>query len=216
MIEYICFAKFRKCRANFQFAKKSFFKFMANCKSALRKMNQKRLILSNPLLEIMISRLCQQLIETHGDFSASVIMGLQPRGIFLAERIAAALEKLIGKKIHLGYLDATFYRDDFRRRDSPLKPNATKIPFVIENQKVILIDDVLATGRMVRAALDAMTAFGRPEKVELLVLINRRYNRDLPIEPNYTGLKVNTVDTQRVLVEWKEQGAEEDRIWLIG
>jgi pyrimidine operon attenuation protein / uracil phosphoribosyltransferase len=179
-------------------------------------MTQKRLILSNPLLEIMISRLCQQLIENHGDFSSSVIMGLQPRGIFLAERITAELEKLINKKIHLGYLDATFYRDDFRRRDSPLKPNATKIPFEIESQRVILIDDVLATGRMVRAALDAMTAFGRPEKVELLVLINRRYNRDLPIEPNYTGLKVNTLATQRVLVEWKEQGSDEDRIWLIG
>lgn len=179
-------------------------------------MTQKRLILSNPLLSIMISRLCQQLIENHGDFSSSVIMGLQPRGIHLAERIAAELEKLVGKKINLGYLDATFYRDDFRRRDSPLKPNATKIPFVIENQRVILIDDVLATGRMVRAALDAMTAFGRPEKVELLVLINRRYNRDLPIEPNYTGLKVNTLDSQRVLVEWREQGAEEDKIWLMG
>jgi pyrimidine operon attenuation protein/uracil phosphoribosyltransferase len=179
-------------------------------------MTQKRLILSNPLLDIMISRLCQQLIENHGDFSESVVLGLQPRGIYLAERIVAELEKLIGNKINLGHLDATFYRDDFRRRDSPLKPNSTKVPFMIEGKRVILIDDVLATGRMVRAALDAMTAFGRPEKVELLVLINRSYNRDLPIEPNYTGLMVNTLDTQRVLVEWKEQGAEEDRIWLMG
>jgi pyrimidine operon attenuation protein / uracil phosphoribosyltransferase len=175
----------------------------------------KRLILSNPLLDITLNRLCQQLIENHGDFGSTVILGLQPRGIYLAERITEKLRAETGIAIKLGYLDATFYRDDFRRRDSPLKPNETKIPFVIENQRVILIDDVLATGRMVRAAIDAMQAFGRPEKVELLCLINRRYNRDLPIQPDYTGMRVNTVDEQRVLVEWKEQGHEEDKIWLI-
>ncbi|AFK03278.1 phosphoribosyltransferase [Emticicia oligotrophica DSM 17448] len=176
----------------------------------------KRLILSNPLLDITINRLCQQLIENHADFSNSVILGLQPRGIHLAERITKKLSEETGIAIKLGYLDATFFRDDFRRRDSPLKPNATKVPFVIEGKKVILIDDVLATGRMVRAAIDAMQAFGRPEKVELLCLINRRYERDLPIQPDYTGMRVNTLDTQRVLVEWTEQGHEEDQIWLIG
>lgn len=176
----------------------------------------KRLILSNPLLDITINRLCQQLIENHGDFSNSVILGLQPRGIHLAERITKKLSEETSIAIKLGYLDATFFRDDFRRRDSPLKPNATKVPFVIEGKKVILIDDVLATGRMVRAAIDAMQAFGRPEKVELLCLINRRYERDLPIQPDYTGMRVNTLDTQRVLVEWTEQGHEEDQIWLIG
>lgn len=177
---------------------------------------QKRLILSNPLLDITINRLCQQLIENHADFTDSVVLGLQPRGIYLAERITQRLRDLTNQNIKLGYLDATFFRDDFRRRDTPLKPNETKIPFVIEGKKVILIDDVLATGRMVRAALDAMQAFGRPEKVELLCLINRRYERDIPIQPDYTGMRVNTLDTQRVLVEWTEQGAEEDRIWLIG
>ncbi len=176
----------------------------------------KRLILSNPLLDITLNRLCQQLIENHGDFSNSVILGLQPRGIFLAERIAKKLTEETNINIKLGYLDATFFRDDFRRRDTPLKPNETKVPFVIENKKVILIDDVLATGRMVRAALDAMQAFGRPEKVELFCLVNRRYERDLPIQPDYTGIPVNTLDTQRVLVEWKEQGHDEDMIWLIG
>jgi pyrimidine operon attenuation protein/uracil phosphoribosyltransferase len=175
-----------------------------------------RLILSNPLLDITLNRLCQQLIEKHRDFSNSVILGLQPRGIYLAERITKKLREETNIDIKLGYLDATFFRDDFRRRDSPLKPNETKVPFVIENKKVILIDDVLATGRMVRAAIDAMQAFGRPEKVELLCLINRRYERDFPIQPDYTGMRVNTLDTQRVLVEWKEQGNEEDKIWLIG
>ncbi|OIN58999.1 bifunctional pyr operon transcriptional regulator/uracil phosphoribosyltransferase PyrR [Arsenicibacter rosenii] len=179
-------------------------------------MNQQRLILSSPLLEIVISRLCQELIENHQSFDNTVILGMQPRGIYFAERVSRELSRLLGKTIQVGRLDATFYRDDFRRRDSPLRPNTTQVPFLIENKNVILIDDVLATGRMVRAALDAMTAFGRPRKVELLVLIDRRYNRDLPIKPDYTGMRVNTLESQRVLVEWTEQGSEADRIWLIG
>ena len=178
-------------------------------------MPQKRLILSSPLLEIMTSRLCQQLIENHQDFSNSVVMGLQPRGIHFAERIISELREITGKDIPLGHLDATFYRDDFRRRDSPLLPNKTNVPFLIEGKRVILIDDVLASGRMVRAALDAMTAFGRPKKVELLVLIDRRYNRELPIEPDYVGMKVSTLESQRVQVEWKEQGFNADHIWMV-
>lgn len=176
---------------------------------------QKRLILSSPLLEIMISRLCQQLIENHQDFSNSAVMGLQPRGIYFAERIVAELRERTSQQIPLGYLDATFYRDDFRRRESPLVPNKTNVPFLIEGKKVILIDDVLASGRMVRAALDAMTAFGRPKTVELMVLIDRRYNRELPIGPDYAGMKVSTVESQRVQVEWKEQGFDADHIWLV-
>ncbi len=183
-------------------------------------MNQQRLILSSPLLEIVISRLAQQLIENHQDFADTVILGMQPRGIYFAERVGRELNRMLGwsasgREVPLGYLDATFYRDDFRRRDSPLRPNTTNVPFIIEDKQVILVDDVLATGRMVRAALDAMTAFGRPRKVELLVLIDRRYNRDLPIKPDYTGKRVNTLESQRVLVEWTEQGADADRIWLV-
>ena len=178
-------------------------------------MTQKRLILSSPLLEIMISRLCQQLIENHQDFTDSVLLGLQPRGIYFAERIVSELKKITNQNINLGYIDATFYRDDFRRRDALTTARATKVNFAIENKKVILVDDVLATGRMVRAAIDAMQALGRPQKIELLVLIDRQYNREVPIEANYKGLKVNTLDNQKVLVEWKEQGHDADKIWLI-
>jgi len=178
-------------------------------------MPQKRLILNSPLLEIMTSRLCQQLIENHQDFANSVVMGLQPRGIYFAERVIAELREKTGQNIPLGYLDATFYRDDFRRRDSPLLPNKTSVPFLIEGKRVILIDDVLASGRMVRAALDAMTAFGRPKMIELMVLIDRRYNRELPIEPDYVGMKVSTLESQRVKVEWKEQGFDADHIWMV-
>lgn len=178
-------------------------------------MNKKRLILTNPLLEVTISRLCQQLIENHGDFSETVLLGLQPRGLQMAERIKKKLEELLDKKIALGHLDATFYRDDFRRREAPLKPNTTKIDFLIEGKKVVLVDDVVSSGRMVRAAMDAMQAFGRPKKIELLCLVNRSYNRDLPIQPDYVGIKVNTLESQHVLVEWKEQGKAKDSVWLL-
>ncbi len=178
-------------------------------------MSQKRLILSSPLLEIMIGRLCQQLLENHQNFAESVVLGLQPRGIYFAERMVKELKKITSYNIPFGQLDATFYRDDFRRREVMANANETKIDFVIEDKKVILIDDVLASGRMVRAAIDAMQAFGRPKKIELAVLIDRQYNREIPIEPNYTGMKVNTLENQKVLVELTEQGYEADRIWLI-
>ncbi len=178
-------------------------------------MSKKRLILTQPLLDICLKRLCQEIIENHDNLKDSVILGLQPRGVFLSDRLVNMLELQLGHKIAYGKLDATFYRDDFRRRESPLTPNTTHIPFVIENKKVILIDDVLSSGRTVRAALDAMQAFGRPLKVELLVLIDRSYNRDLPIQPDYVGQKVNTLDSQKVLVEWQDLGAQADNIWLM-
>ncbi len=177
---------------------------------------QKRNIIDHKHLQITLDRLCQQLIENHDDFNDTVIVGLQPKGIFLAERICKIISDLLQKEVPLGILDATFFRDDFRRgNDAPLKANTTRIPFQIEDKKVILIDDVLYTGRTVRASLDAMIAFGRPAKVELLALINRKYSRDLPIQPNYVGMEVNCLESERVLVELKEQGGEEDNIWLI-
>ncbi len=176
---------------------------------------QKKLILDSELLDITISRLCQQLIENHNDFSNSVIIGMQPRGIYVAEIIHRKLEKDIKKQIPLGYLDATFYRDDFRRRETPAKANETRIPFIIEGKNVVLVDDVLFTGRTIRAALDAMIAFGRPAKVELLALIDRKYNRELPIDADYVGKVVNTLSTQRVLVELEAQGHKQNKIWLV-
>lgn len=177
-------------------------------------MNNKKLLLANPIIEITIERLCEELIENHGDFSDSVLIGLQPRGVFLANRIKKVLDGK-GYNISLGILDATFYRDDFRRRSTPLTPNTTHIPFLIEDKRVVLVDDVIATGRMIRAAIDALQAFGRPVSIELLCLVNRSYNRDLPIQPDYVGKKVNTMVDQEVLVEWTEQGLLKDTIWLL-
>jgi len=176
---------------------------------------QKKLILDTDLLDITISRLCQQLIENHDDFSQTVILGMQPRGIFLAEIIHQKLQKDTKKTIPLGYLDTTFHRDDFRRRQIPARANETRIDFIIEGKKVVLVDDVLFTGRTIRAAMDAMIAFGRPATVELLVLIDRKYNREIPVAADYVGKVVNTLPTQRVLVELEAQGHKQNKIWLI-
>lgn len=176
---------------------------------------QRRLLLGQPQLAITIGRLCQELIENHQNFEDTVILGLQPRGIFLADRITERLQGFINEKVDLGYLDATFYRDDFRRRDSPVKANETRIDFLIEGRKVVLVDDVFYTGRSVRAAMDAMIAFGRPARVELLTLVKRKYSAHVPIEPDYIGKEVNTLDSQQVVVEWEgQEGISEDKIWL--
>ncbi|MBL4708804.1 MAG: bifunctional pyr operon transcriptional regulator/uracil phosphoribosyltransferase PyrR [Flavobacteriales bacterium] len=168
-------------------------------------MKSKRIILDHTQLELTIKRLCYQLIETHNDFSESVIIGLQPRGILMAKRIHTALQKITGNEnIPLGSLDTTFFRDDFRRRETPIIANKTQIDFIIEDKKVILIDDVLYTGRTIRAGLDAMLAYGRPDLVELLVLVDRRYSRHLPIEPNYVGTTIDSVSSERVEAKWEE------------
>lgn len=176
---------------------------------------QKKLIFDQKQLSITIARLCQQLIENHQDFKNTVFLGLQPRGVSLAEKIVEILKKEIGMAVPMGALDITFYRDDFRRRDNPIKANTTHVPFLVENKNVVLIDDVLFTGRSVRAAMDAMSAFGRPHKVELLALIDRKYTRDLPIEAHYVGRHVDSVVSQKVLVEWAGKNNKEDKVWLI-
>jgi pyrimidine operon attenuation protein / uracil phosphoribosyltransferase len=172
-------------------------------------------IIDSKAFELTIKRLCYQLIENHSDFSDSVIIGLQPRGIYLAKRIQQELEKILKTdKLKCGNLDITFFRDDFRRRDDVLIPKSTQIDFIIENKKVILVDDVLFTGRTIRAGLDAMLAFGRPQKVELMVLIDRRFSRDLPIQPNYVGQIVDTISSEKVKVEWNEIEGE-DKVVLF-
>ncbi|TAE71661.1 MAG: bifunctional pyr operon transcriptional regulator/uracil phosphoribosyltransferase PyrR [Bacteroidetes bacterium] len=176
---------------------------------------EKKLILNPLQIDITLSRLCHELIENHQDFTDTILLGLQPRGIFLLDKLIEKLQNILQKNTTFGYLDTTFHRDDFRRRDTPLLPNSTKINTSLENKKVVLIDDVLYTGRSVRAALDAMLSFGRPLKVEMLTLVNRLYARDLPIQPNYVGVEVNTLQHQKVIVEWKNDNINENQVWLI-
>lgn len=170
---------------------------------------EKQVILNKRHFELTLKRLCHQLIESHNDFSETVIIGLQPRGIHVVKRLKQELEAVLGKEVICGFLDITFYRDDFRRREKPLIPSVTNIDFSIENKKIVLVDDVLFTGRTIRAGLDALLAYGRPSKVELLTLIDRRFNRDLPIQPDYVGQSIDTLDAERVNVEWKEIEGED-------
>lgn len=173
-----------------------------------------QVILNSRHFELTINRLCYQLIEIHNDFSDTVLIGLQPRGINVLTRVKSRLEEILGKEVVCGNLDITFYRDDFRRRETPLIPSATNIDFDIENKNVVLMDDVLYTGRTIRAGLDALLAFGRPKKVELLTMIDRRFRRDLPISADYVGKTVDTLISERVSVEWIEIEGE-DKVVLF-
>lgn len=176
-------------------------------------MMKPRIILDSKHIEITVTRLCHQLIEVHNDFSNTVIIGLQPRGIYLSQRIQKKLSEILKtKKIQCGSLDTTFYRDDFRKKE--LVPNATEIDFIIEDKNVVLVDDVLYTGRTIRAGLDAMLAFGRPNDVELLVLIDRRLSRHLPIQAKYIGKTIDSIASEKVKVDWKETDGS-DKVTLL-
>ncbi|PIF63115.1 pyrimidine operon attenuation protein/uracil phosphoribosyltransferase [Flavobacterium sp. 11] len=177
-------------------------------------MSQKVLLTAKEVT-IILHRLACQLIEKHLDFSDTILVGIQPRGVFLAERLKEILEKEYQTpEIQLGYLDITFFRDDFRRTDKPLEANKTKINFIVENKKVIFIDDVLFTGRSIRSALTAIQSFGRPSEIELLVLIDRRFSRNLPIQPDYRGRQVDAINNEKVKVSWAENEGE-DGVYLI-
>ena len=176
---------------------------------------QKRTLLDGKKFQITIKRLCHQLIENHTDFSNTVLIGIQPRGSYFADRIHQELSAILKtKSIKKGNLDITFFRDDFRRKDGLVTASSNTIDFIIEGAKVILIDDVLWTGRTIRSAMDALLAYGRPEKVELMVLIDRRFSRHLPIEPNYIGKQVDSLDSQKVIVSWEEQDGQDIVILL--
>ena len=175
---------------------------------------QPRVILDSKKLDLTITRLCHQLIEQHKDFSHSAIVGVQPRGVYLADRIYKKLTSILkGKHIDYGKLDITFYRDDFRAK-GPMEADETNIGFSLEGKNIILIDDVLYTGRTIRAALDAMLDYGRPADVELLVLIDRRLHRHLPIQAKYVGKVVDSITAEKVKVEWKETDGK-DNVWII-
>lgn len=161
-------------------------------------------ILTAQQLAITIRRLAHQILENNGDLSNTVFIGLQPRGVYLSDSVTEEIKKeLPGAKVLYGKLDITFYRDDIRKELHIA--NQTDIPFSIEGRKVVLIDDVLYTGRTIRAALDALLDFGRPEKVELCVLVDRRFSRQFPIQPDYVGKAIDSIISQKVKVEWDKK-----------
>ncbi len=174
-----------------------------------------KVLLNAKEVNIILHRLACQLIENHNDFTNTVLIGIQPRGKFLANRLAQMLkEEYKIKNIQLGHLDITFFRDDFRRGEKTLEANTTEINFLVEDKNIVFIDDVLYTGRSIRAALTAIQSFGRPNEIELLTLIDRRFSRHLPIQPNYRGRQVDSINEEKVKVCWKENDGE-DAVFLI-
>jgi len=170
-------------------------------------------ILTEEELGLTIQRLSHQLLENHLSFQDLVIIGIQPRGIYFSDRIVQQInEQIKPEKITYGKLDNTFYRDDVRQGLHTL--NQTDMPFSVENKTVILVDDVLYTGRTIRASMDALLTFGRPAKVELCILIDRRFSREVPIQADFVGRSIDTIITQRVKVLWKERDGKEEVVLL--
>ena len=173
-----------------------------------------RILLSHKKIEIILNRLSCQLIEKFNDFDDVVLVGLQPRGVYLLNRLVGMLEKSYGiKKVINGKLDITFFRDDFRRFDKTLSPSSNEMELTIEGKSVVIIDDVLYTGRSIRAALTALDNYGRPNYIQLLVLIDRRFSRDLPIQPDYIGAQVDALEGDKVRVQWKDN-SKEDTVFI--
>ena len=177
-------------------------------------MSQKVLLNHNEV-NIILHRLACQLVEKHSNFSNTVLVGLQPRGKFLANRLKDLLKSEYNiSELESGFLDITFYRDDFRRTSKFLEASTTEINCIVEDKKVVFIDDVLYTGRSIRAALTAIQSYGRPSSIELLILIDRRFSRHLPIQPDYRGRQVDAIDNEKVIVNWKELHGE-DAVYLL-
>ncbi|MBK8568001.1 MAG: bifunctional pyr operon transcriptional regulator/uracil phosphoribosyltransferase PyrR [Saprospiraceae bacterium] len=178
-------------------------------------MSNGRVILPTERFALTIDRLCHQLIENHDDFQNTCLIGIQQGGVPLVNRIHQRLLEITGiPRIEYGKLDITFYRDDFRHRSKPIRASVTEMDFLIEGKNVVLMDDVLYTGRSVQAAMSALGDFGRAQKVELLTLVDRRFNRDLPIKSDYTGIRVDSLDDAYVRVDWQEVEGE-DQVLLF-
>jgi pyrimidine operon attenuation protein/uracil phosphoribosyltransferase len=171
-------------------------------------------LLDKNQLHITLQRLAHQLVENHLNFNNTAIIGIQPRGVYLSDRIAELVKGIIpGKGIPYGKLDITFYRDDVHKGGIHV-PEETEIDFSVAGKNVVLVDDVLHTGRTIRAAMDALIDYGRPNSVELMVLIDRRFSRELPIQPDYVGRTIDTIITQKVKVNWQQKDGK-DEVVLI-
>ena len=174
----------------------------------------KKILLDSKKIDLILNRLVCELIENHKDFNNTVLIGLQPRGTYLIEKLLKIFKKKYPNiNIESGILDFTFFRDDFRRSEKTLKASSTQIDFSIENKNVVLIDDVLFTGRSIKAAMSSIDSYGRPNSIELLVLIDRRYKREIPIQANYCGAKIDTFKGDKVNVVWNEN-SKKDVIYI--
>ena len=181
---------------------------------------QAQAVLDADAISRALSRIAHELIEGSSDLDRLALVGIQTRGFPLASRIRRLIEERSGVKLPLGALDITFHRDDVRLRDGVRPPGrqpvvrATSIPFALEDMTVVLVDDVLYTGRTIRAAIDALLDFGRPARIQLAVLVDRGH-RELPIRPDYVGKNLPTARDERIQVELVEVD-EVDQVLLVG
>ncbi len=166
-------------------------------------MSQEKVILEELKIKLVLERIARHLHERYRDFENTVLVGIQPRGTFFAERLH---ERLLQYAPHLpfGKLDITFFRDDFRTGTKQLLPDPMEMPFSTQGQRVILVDDVLYTGRTINAAMNALQSLGRPSKVELCVMVERRFHREVPITPDYMGVQIDAIGQAYVRVRWKK------------
>jgi pyrimidine operon attenuation protein/uracil phosphoribosyltransferase len=177
-------------------------------------MSSRKVIMNSKRFELTLERLCHQLIEVYDDFKDTCLIGVQPRGTWLAERLRSRLQKLGITNLPYGKMDITFYRDDFRTREKPLKASPIEMPFLVEGKRVVLVDDVLYTGRTIQAALTGLNDYGRPSNVALLTMIDRRFNRHLPIQSDFIGMRVDALDEAYVQVQYAEHHGQ-DQILLF-
>lgn len=161
-------------------------------------------ILNHTQLLEKIEALSDSILQKHPRLDDVVFVGIQQGGVVLADQLTTSLQKHSSKNIQYGQLDITFYRDDIR--SEILAPDTMNIPFDIENRNVVLIDDVLFTGRTIKAALDVLLDYGRPAKVELCVLIDRKEHRQFPIQADFSGMDISTHKTDKVKLTKADDG----------
>lgn len=170
-------------------------------------MKFKAQIMDEIAVERAITRIAHEIIEKNHGIENLCLIGIRTRGVFIASRLAKAIEKIEGKTVDMGILDITLYRDDLTLSSNDPIVNSTEIPFPVVNKKVVLVDDVIYTGRTVRAAMDAVMSLGRAARIQLAVLIDRGH-RELPIRSDFVGKNIPTSRSEIVAVRFKEYDGE--------
>jgi pyrimidine operon attenuation protein/uracil phosphoribosyltransferase len=163
-----------------------------------------KVVMDGEEIERSITRIAYEILEKNRGAESLIVIGIRTGGVFLASRLRDKISAIEKREIPFGILDVTFYRDDVTKMDNKPKPGRTDIPFSIDGKKVVLVDDVLFTGRTIRAAMDALIDFGRPKLIQLAVLVDRGH-RELPIWPDYTGLDLPSSLWENVKVHLSER-----------
>ncbi len=172
-------------------------------------LKETQIILDRMGIDRALSRMAHEIVERNHGVEGLVLIGIRTAGVYLSERIASVIETIEGLRVPTGIIDVTLYRDDLALGRFQPAVRRTEIPFTVDGKKVVLVDDVFFTGRTIRAAMDVLIDFGRPSRIELAVLIDRGH-RELPISPDFVGMKVTTTREELVIVRIEEiEGSEE-------